>query len=382
MNVSSRRAFLSSVAAGSAALASGPLLAQYSKPGSVMPTQGNASGPLPKNDPTEAKRFVPSTRLGLGGVAVGNGFAPTSDEEAQATLAAAWDSGVRYFDTSPYYGFGLSERRYGWFLHNHPADDYVLSTKVGRVFHATDAPRTGTLWKEASPFDYKYDYTADGARRSIEDSLERLGVSQIDIAFIHDLSPDNGEIDWQEQFEIARKGAMPELTKMREEGMIKAWGFGVNRPAPALNSLEVADPDIMLLACQYSLIDHDQALHDTLPKLAERNVSVVVGAPLMAGYLAGRDRYLYGGNVPEGAPAKRSQLSEVVTRYGIDLRTASLQFAAANPTVSSVIPGARTPAQAEANAESMRVKIPTDLWSELKHEGLIANDAPVPAEQA
>lgn len=379
--MNSRRQFLSVAAAGTAAFAAAPLLAQTSTPGSVLPTRGRASKqPLPSNPARSAGRYGPMARLGLGGVAIGNGFAVSSDAQSEATLAAAFEAGVRYFDTSPWYGLGLSERRFGHHLHNHPASEYVLSTKVGRLLTATGTPPQ-TMWKSPSPFDYRYDYTAAGVRRSVEDCLQRLGVSQIDIVYVHDLAPSNGDIGekWPEYFEIATKGAFPELTKMREEGLIKAWGMGVNDPEPALRCVAEADPDIFLLACQYSLLDHARALKDTFPVLAGRGISVVVGSPLLAGYLAGRDRYLYDGKVPEWAPAKRARAEAVCHRHGVDLRTAALQFANAPEVVSAIIPGARTPEQVQANVASMSVSIPAALWDELRHEGLIVAEAPVPA---
>ncbi|MDQ1120993.1 MULTISPECIES: aldo/keto reductase [Pseudoxanthomonas] len=379
-----RRRFLTAAAAGTAALAASPLLAQSTAPGpgSVLPTKGRGTGaPLPSNAPRSG-RFRPSSRLGLGGVAIGNGFAPATDAQSEQTLAAAWAAGVRYFDTSPWYGLGLSERRFGHHLHTHPADQYVLSTKVGRLLTATAGPLQETMWQSPSPFRYRYDYSAAGTRRSVEDSLNRLGVAQLDVVFIHDLSPDNEDdlgMPWEQRFAEAAKGAMPELTRMREEGLIKAWGFGVNRPEPALRAIEQADPDIFLLACQYSLLDHAKTLHETFPKIAAHGASVVVGAPLLAGYLAGRDRYLYDGKMPDWAPAKRARVQAVCDRHGVDLRTVALQFANAPAVVSAVIPGARTPAQVQANVASMAVAVPQALWDELRHEGLIDADAPVPA---
>lgn len=381
--MNARRHFLSAAAAGTAALASSPLLAQSAGPGSVLPTRGRtAAQPLATNAQGKGARYRPHTRLGLGGVAVGNGFAPATDAQSEQTLAAAYAAGVRYFDTSPWYGLGLSERRYGHHLHNHPARDYTLSTKVGRLLSATAGDLQDTMWKDPSPFHYRYDYSADGVRRSVEDSLNRLGVAQLDVVFIHDLSPDNEKdlgMPWEQRFAEAAKGAMPALTKMREEGLIKAWGFGVNRPEPALRAIQEADPDIFLLACQYSLLDHDEALHDTFPAIARHGASVVVGAPLLAGYLAGRDRYLYDGTVPAWAPKKRAAVQAICDRHGVDLRTAALQFADAPEVVSAVIPGARTPEQVQANVASMAVAVPPALWSELKEAGLIASDAPVPA---
>lgn len=367
--------------------------AELAKPGSVMPTRGyeHGSHTIPSNMAASSTgaghsphvRFRPTTRLGLGGVAIGNGFAPTSELAAQQTLQAAIDAGIRYYDTSPWYGLGLSERRFGHSLHALKASSnnpYVLSTKVGRILKASHQPPK-TMWQQPSPFDYTYDYSAAGVRRSIEDSLQRLGVAQIDIVYIHDLSPDNEQdlgMPWQQRFEQAMQGAMPELTRMREEGIIKAWGFGVNCPEPVLKALEVADPDIFLLACQYSLLDHAQALHETLPKIAENGASAVIGSPLLAGYLAGRQRYLYDDTIPAWAPDKRARLQRVLDEYGIDLRTAALQFANAHPTVSAIIPGARTAEQVKANVESFAIQIPGSFWDELKSEKLIEIDAPVP----
>nr|WP_217647045.1 aldo/keto reductase [Planctomicrobium piriforme] len=344
-----------------------------------MLTQGKRVAKPLLTNPEVTGRYRLPHRLGLGCVAIGNGFAPVSDEQVEQTLEAAWATGVRYFDTSPFYGYGLSERRLGHFLHNHSPDDYVISTKVGRIFKATKQEPAPSLWKSPSPFSFEYDYTADGTRRSIEDSLQRLGVSQIDIVFIHDLAPDNFGEKWTEQFAIAAKGAMPELTRLREQGVIKAWGFGVNRPEPALRAVEVADPDLFLLACQYSLLDHQQALEKTFPVLEEKGVPVVVGAPLLAGFLAGRERYLYGGTIPPGAQEKRQQVMAIADQFKIDLRTASLQFAAAPSIVSAVIPGARTPEQVQANSQSFQVEIPAEFWATLKQKGLISQNAAVPA---
>jgi D-threo-aldose 1-dehydrogenase len=325
------------------------------------------------------QRFKPKQSFGLGGVAIGNAFRPTSDQQAQEAMQAAWDAGVRYFDTSPWYGLGLSERRFGQFLHNQKREDYVLSTKVGRLLTASgDVPET--MWVNPSPFDYTYDYTAEGTRRSVEDSLQRLGIENIDIVFIHDLSPDNGDMkdDWKEYFKTAEKGAMPELTRMREEGLIKAWGLGVNTIEPILKTLEVADADIFLSATRYSLIDHEEALNKLFPACEERGVSIISGAPLNSGFLAGIDRYNYSNDIPPVFIDKRQKIHQIASRYGVDVRTAALQFCAAPEVVSAVIPGTRYPEQAKENVASMEVKIPNEFWEELKSENIIAAHAPVP----
>ncbi len=326
------------------------------------------------------KRFRPLTLSGLGGVAIGNGFNENPDIECLQTMEAAWNAGVRYFDTSPWYGLGISERRMGLFLKDKKREDYTISTKIGRVLEPHDDFRMQGTWKGRLNFSYRYDYSAAGVRKSVEDSLQRLGISSLDIVFIHDLSPDNGDMkeDWVKYFDEAARGAMPELTRMREEGLIKAWGFGVNTIEPVLKAIEVADPDIFLSACQYSLIHHIDDLDKVFPKAAGRGISIVVGAPLCAGFLSGKDRYLYKGQFPEGVREKLSALQAVARRHNVDLRTAALQFSAAPDVVSAVIPGAHTPRQAEENAASFNEKIPAAFWEELRHEKLIAAHAPVP----
>lgn len=333
---------------------------------------------------TQKKRFRPHTKVGMGGVALGNGFAVHPDIECIQTVEAAWNAGVRYFDTSPWYGLGLSERRMGMFLKNKKREDFVLSTKVGRMMIPhEDFKHERGLWKGKLNFSYRYDYTADGVRRSVEDSLQRLGVSSLDIVYIHDLSPDNGDMKekWLEYFDIAQKGAMPALTKMREEGLIKAWGLGVNTIEPILKTLEVADPDIFLSACQYNLIKHDDLLNKVFPIAAKRAISLVIGSPLCAGFLSGKDRYLYGGDFPAGVKDKLAALKKVADDHHVDLRTVALQFCAVPEIVSGVIPGSHTVEQAEQNAASLlfREKVPAGFWAELKSKELIAAGVPVPA---
>jgi len=326
------------------------------------------------------KHYRTPVKIGMGGVALGNGFAVTPDELADETMAAAWEAGVRFFDTSPWYGLGLSERRFGHFLDGQKREDFVLSTKIGRLMTPDPDFKHG-MWKGHLGFNYKYDYTAAGTRRSIEDSLQRMGLSSIDIVFIHDLSPDNGDMKdkWTDYFDIAAKGAMPELTKMRDEGIIKAWGFGVNRPQPILKALEVSDPDIFLAATQYSLMKHEEALEELFPACDKHGVSLVIGAPLNAGFLAGLDRYDYGGKIPEGFKEKREKMMKVAKDHDTDLRTAALQFTAAPAVVSSTIPGARTPKQVQENMASMKATIPPEFWETLKKEKLISANAPVPS---
>ena len=322
-------------------------------------------------------------KYGLGGVAIGHGFKPISNEQAESTLKAAWEAGVRYYDTSPWYGLGLSERRFGHFLSSKKREDYVLSTKVGRVLKATkNIPEV--MWQEPSPFDYKYDYSAEAVRRSVEDSLQRLGVAYLDYAFIHDLSPDhNGEyeegVTWKDHFEVAKNGAMPELEKMKEEGLIKAWGLGVNTIDPILKTLEVAKPDVFLSAIQYSLVHHKDALERLLPAIEKSEATLINAAPFNAGLLTGQKRYNYGGEMPEDISERYKKILKIAEKHKVNLVAASLQFSLAPKAADTVLAGASKPEQVQENVKALEEKIPAEFWSDLKQENLIEQKAEVPA---
>ncbi len=392
-----RRDFLTYSAAGAVAaallpassiassLAAAPAPSPLTERGSVMRTEGRiVRADLPLNSPSHKMRYMTPQRFGMGGTQIGNIFAPISDEQADSVLQAAWNAGVRLYDTSPFYGFGLSEYRLGRFLRGKNPADYVISTKVGRVLTAAGGVRADhAIWKSPAPFNYRYDYTAAGTRRSVEDSLQRLGLPRIDIVFIHDLSPDNTELEggWEAAYQVVRTGAMVELEKMRAEGLIKAWGFGVNTPNAVVQAMTRDDPtpDIVLLACQYSLLDHRDALSNTFPALKRKGTSVVVGTPLNDGFLGGRSRYNFSPDIPAGAIEKRARIMAVASQHGIDIHTAALQFAAAHPQVSAIIPGARSPGQIIANVQAMKVGIPAAFWEDLKSQSLIDAQAPVPS---
>src|SRR5260370_40014460 len=329
--------------------------------------------------------YKPPFRFGIGGVPLGNEFAVVTDKDAYATIEAAWNAGVRYYDMAPWYGLGLAERRYGNFLHNKNRSEYVVSSRVGKLLQASKtAKNTEYVPFSPSPNDVVYDYTASGVRRSIEDSLQRLGIDSLDIAFVHDISPDNKYLPtpWQEQFEIARKGAFSELTRMREEGLIKGWGIGVNTPEPIMRLLEVADPDVCLLASQYSLIDHKNALDQMVPAARAKNGSFVIGSSLNAGFISGRPRYNYGKEsyeIPAAFIEKRRKLLDVASNHGVDLRTAAIQLSAAPDIAAALVVGASSEQQILADYTSMQTRIPAEFWAELKAQNLIEQNAPVPA---
>lgn len=352
---------------------------------SMLPENGSAqANQAIENRKSGTQRYRPPVKFGIGGVPFGNEFSIVTDKDAYAAIEAAWDGGVRYFDMAPWYGLGLAERRYGSFLHNKPREEFILSTKVGKLLKASKNYDKTIMPMSPSPNNVVFDYTASGVRRSLEDSLQRLGVSSIDIVFVHDLSKENTLLptSWQEQFEIARKGAFPELSKMREEGLIKGWGIGVNTPEPIMRLLEVADPDICLLASQYSLIDHKNALNQVFPAARAKGVSFVVGSSLNAGFISGSPRYNYGKEsykIPPEFIEKRKRLREVAANHGVDLRTAALKFSAAPDVAAALVVGVHNEQQVLQDLTSMTTKIPAEFWTELKSKGLIEQNAPTPA---
>ena len=321
--------------------------------------------------------------LGLGGVSLAGGWKYTSEYDALKTLEKAWELGIRYYDTSPRYGNGISERRFGTFLDGKERSDYFLSSKVGRLLHPGDAPQEqiGTLWKNKMNAVFHYDYTAEGARKSIKESLLRLGVTSLDYVFIHDLTPGNLKNDYEKYFSQALKGAVPELQRLKEQGIIKGWGFGINEPDAVLRTLPHAVPDVCLMATQYSLLDHEQALHESFPKLHEKGVKILIGSPLNCGYLAGNETWNYTGKpAPAEMKKKRDRLIEICKKYGVDMRTAALQFCAAHPAVIQVLTGCRNPQQIQENYISLNggVMLPQDFWAELKQKGIVNKAAPTP----
>lgn len=326
----------------------------------------------------DTTHYAPQGPLGFGGAPLGNMFELVSETDATATLEAAWDAGIRYFDTAPEYGPGISEHRFGQVLRNKPRDEFVLSTKVGRLLRA-DASKGGQHgpFVAGLPFRVDYDYTADGVRRSIEDSLQRLGLARIDVAFIHDCAEDAHGDRWLEVFDIAMRGAAVALTRLREEGVIRAWGLGVNRVEPCVMALEQADPDTFLLAGRYSLLNQP-ALDTLFPRCAERGVHVVVGGPYNSGLIAGGTTFEYQ-EAPPDKVAARDRLAAVADRHRVDLRAAALQFCAAHPVVASVIPGSKSPDRVHQNMELMQQPIPASFWEELKREGALPENAPTPA---
>lgn len=332
------------------------------------------------------KSLIP-TRLGFGTAPLGNMFRNVPAEEVQATVDAAWNNGVRYFDTAPFYGAGLSESRLGAALANRPRDEYVLSSKVGRIIlDELEDPASRELGEKSGLFEHGNrnrivnDYSADATLRSIEDSLKRLGTDRLDIVWIHDIAQDFYGDDWLTQFEIARTGAFRVLTRLRDEGVIKAWGLGVNRVEPIELTLDLDEPrpDGFLLAGRYSLLDHERALQRVMPQAVEQGVGIVVGGPYSSGVTAGGEHFEYQKASP-AVLAKLERIRAVARAHGVDVKAAALQFALAHPAVVAAIPGSTRPLHANEDHAALSAVIPAAFWSDLRAQGLISAVAPVPS---
>ncbi len=331
--------------------------------------------------------FVPcqgdGLRLGLGGAPLGNLFAAISDTAARATIDAAWDGGCRSFDTAPHYGHGLSERRLGDALRARPRDSFVLSTKVGRLLQANPAAaREQHGYVDILPFDQHWDYSAGGVRRSLEDSLQRLGLARIDVAYVHDLDAASHGARAPLVLRQVLDEALPALQQAKHEGLIRAVGLGVNDVAVVLEVLREADLDALMLAGRYSLLDHG-ALPALLPQCQARGVHLALGGVFNSGLLATGAR---GGAAArfDYAPAARgwiertAQIEALGERLGVPLRAAALQFALAHPAVEIVMLGARTPHEWQDAQAMLRQPIDPAFWHALRGAGLLPPAAPTP----
>jgi D-threo-aldose 1-dehydrogenase len=330
------------------------------------------------------KDILPS-KLGFGAAPLGNMFRAIPEEEALATVAAAWDDGIRYFDNAPFYGAGLAEIRMGEALKDKPRDQYVISTKVGRIVldEVEGTPRDngekGNVFANGRPNKVMNDYSHDATLRSIEDSLKRLQTDRIDIIWVHDLAQDFYGDAWIGKFEEARTGAFKALDRLRDDGTIKAWGLGVNRveAVELLLDLDGPRPDGSLLAGRYTLLDHDRALERLMPKVADRGLGIVVGGPYSSGALVGGPNFEYAPASPE-ILAKVTAIKAIADHHGVSMKAAGLQFSLANPAVAAVIPGASRPQRIAEDTAALKEPIPVDFWRELRDAGLIDRAAPLP----
>jgi len=334
------------------------------------------------------KETLLSGPLGFGTAPLGNMFRNIPDEEADATVEAAWEAGTRYFDTAPFYGAGLAEIRLGKILSRHRREDYVLSTKVGRIVldELVSGPQEfgekGTLFQYGRKNKVMFDYTADGTKRSIEGSLKRLGVDRLDFVWIHDIAQDFYGDEWLAMFESARTGAMKVLDQLRDEGVIKGWGLGVNKVEPVEIMLELSEvrPDGTLLAGRYTLLDHSLALQRLMPKAVDKGVQIIVGGPYSSGILAGGAHFEYAEAPPE-IIARVGKIKDAAQRHGVPIKAAALQFCLAHPAAAAVVPGASKPDRIAEDHAALKASVPDAFWEELRHEKLVATDAPLPIDR-
>jgi D-threo-aldose 1-dehydrogenase len=324
---------------------------------------------------------------GFGAAGLGNLYKAIDDATAAGTIAAAWDEGARYIDTAPFYGFGLSERRVGDALRERPRDAYLLSTKVGRLLRpsasAGASERHGFV--SPMPFDALFDYSYDGVMRSFEHSLHRLGLDRIDILYMHDIGGFAHGRDNARLFPIAMDGGYRAMDELRSSGQVGAIGLGVNEIAVCEASFAYADFDLFMLAGRYTLLDQ-APLDGFFDACIARNVGIVAAGIFNSGILAtgagggtaGAAPYYDYQPAPPEILARTRRIEAVCARYGVPLPAVAIQFAGAHPAVLTSVLGLSSPARVHDSSRLAAFPTPADLWADLRDEGLIRADAPVP----
>ena len=330
--------------------------------------------------------FLPCTdgaRLGFGGAPLGNLYQAMSDEAARSLVDVAWAEGCRSFDTAPHYGHGLSERRLGDALRANPRGTWRLSTKVGRLLTPqAEVPREQHSYVDTLPFVQHWDFSARGVRRSVEDSLQRLGLAQLDVVYVHDMDAATQGRRAAEVFKQVLDETLPELSRLKTEGLLKQVGLGVNDHTVVEQVLRHADLDALMLAGRYTLLDQ-AALPTLMPELIRRKVALALGGVFNSGILATRVRadqtMMF--NYAPAAKAwvdKALGIQTVCDQHGVSLRAAALQFALAHPATHLVMLGVRTPTEWQQARQAEKEPIPADFWQQLRHEGHLPEAAPVP----
>lgn len=320
-----------------------------------------------------------STTFGMGGTGIGNIYTAVTHNDAWAAMEAAWSRGVRFFDTAPFYGYGLSERRLGDFLREKPVDDYVLSTKVGRMLRPGPRNDPEDGFESSMPFYVEYDYSYDGAMRSFEDSLQRLGLDHIHVALIHDIDVyTHGPETQPKMYATAMDGAYQALAKLRDEGVVSAIGMGLNDSEVCEAALRDADPDCFLLAGRYTLLEQG-ALDSFLPLCAERNVSIFLGGVFNSGLLVDpyADAVTYNYTAaPQEIIDQARAIADICNQHDVPTAAAALQFPLGHSAISCVLSGARSAREINEIADWLSHPIPDALWSDLRAAGLLHAEAP------
>lgn len=327
------------------------------------------------------RRGVEVSALGFGAAPLGDLYALLDDEAAVAAVIAAVEAGMTLVDTSPLYGHGLSEHRVGTALRRVGRENVVLSSKIGRWMTPAAGAGGRGGYLGGLPFAATLDYSHDGALRSIEQSLLRLGTDRLDIALIHDVDRRNMGRHFEEVFEVAVNGAFAALSRLRDEGVVRAIGIGVNETEACMRFAERCDLDGVLLAGRYSLLEQG-ALDDFLPVAEARGIGIMLGGVFNSGILATGAlpgaKYDYA-EAPPPIMARVAAIEAICRRHGVPLAVAAIQFARAHPAMSSVVLGAVTPGEVARNLEGWAAPVPGALWDELRAAGLLRADAPVPA---
>ncbi|BBP76562.1 oxidoreductase [Pseudomonas sp. Ost2] len=308
------------------------------------------------------------SRLGVGTTAIGGLYSPTSATSAEETLEAAWDLGVRFFDSAPQYGNGMAEQRLGAFLKRKSGDDYVVCTKVGRLLRVPETPVVDGYYKDTPPERPVFDFSYDGVMTSVEESLARLGLERIDVLHIHD--PDAS-------YQQAIEGAYKALDRLRADGTIGAVGAGMNQSRMLAEFARNGNFDCFLLAGRYTLLEQG-ALTELLPLCVQKNISIIIGGVYNSGILANPSagaKFNYE-DADRALIERALMLEKVCLSHGVPLKAAAIQFPLAHPAVASVLTGPRTAEEMLENAELFRLPIPGALWQDLKTQGLISADAP------
>ena len=322
------------------------------------------------------------TALGLGCSQLGGLYRPISWADSQALVDAAWAAGLRYFDTAPYYGYTLSERRTGQALSARAREAFSLSTKVGRVMRPDAGVQPGDDgWAEPLPFRPVYDYSYDGVMRSYEDSLQRLGMARIDILYVHDIGAmTHGDRHPHYWAQLTDGGGFRALTQLRDSGAVRAIGLGVNEWEIVVEAMNQVRLDVVLLAGRYTLLEQT-ALEPLLDACVPAETAIVAGGVFNSGVLAGNGKFNYG-DAPAEVVNKVQRLTQVSERFGVPLPAAALQFPFAHPAVVSCLVGARSVAQLQQNIAWLEQPIPAEYWQALRNEELIGAHVPVPKGQA
>jgi D-threo-aldose 1-dehydrogenase len=338
-------------------------------------------------DPTErmalGRTAVRVTRLGFGTAEIGGLYRAVSDADAAQVLEHAWAGGVHYFDSAPLYGYGNAERRLGALLQARPRNEFVISTKVGRLLVPThDVPQDADVdhqardgvddafYADTPPFRPVFDYSYDGALRSVEESLRRLGLDRIDVLYIHD--PDD-------HWEAAIGGAYPALHRLRQEGVVGAIGAGMNQSAMLARFAREGEFDVFMVAGRYTLLDH-ASIEDLVPLCRAKGIAIAAAGVMNSGILANPRpgaTFNYAPAPPE-VLHRAQRIAAVCERHGVPIRAAAIQFPLAQPVVATLVSGVRTIEHFDDYPRFMAIRIPDDFWAELRAEGLIHPDAPVP----